>query len=189
MYKDINLFKGMVFTDPADNTDGDWAKYGCFDHVDYTDKDINLEVFLAILSGDAETVKAKTGKENPKVLAAGPNDTVFTYFIDHGAEGIIVVVEDYVTDEQLLDSLKTAHEKKLYGKWVWFMEACYSGSMFKHLPKDWDIYIMTATDDKHPAWMSNCLQMMRLLEPIWVLVFPLFGTKPSWCMQKRNLKM
>ena len=156
VYKDVNPFKGMVFTDPADNTDGDWAKYGCFDHVDYTDKDINLEVFLAILSGDAETVKAKTGKENPKVLAAGPDDTVFTYFIDHGAEGIIVVGKDYVTDEQLLDSLKTAHEKKLYGKWVWFMEACYSGSMFKNLPKDWDIYIMTAADDKHPAWMSNC---------------------------------
>ena len=76
VYKDVNPFKGMVFTDPADNTDGDWAKYGCFDHVDYTDKDINLEVFLAILSGDAETVKAKTGKENPKVLAAGPNDPV-----------------------------------------------------------------------------------------------------------------
>ena len=28
VYKDVNPFKGMVFTDPADNTDGDWAKYG-----------------------------------------------------------------------------------------------------------------------------------------------------------------
>ena len=23
-----NPFKGMIFTDPAPNTDGDWAKYG-----------------------------------------------------------------------------------------------------------------------------------------------------------------
>ena len=148
-----NPFKGMIFTDPAETTDGDWAKYGCFEHVDYTDKEITPSVFLAILSGDAETVKAKTGKENPKVLAAGPDDTVFTYFIDHGAEGIIVVGKDYVTDEQLLDSLKTAHEKKLYGKWVWFMETCYSES--KNLPKDWDINIMTANDDKPYGWMIN----------------------------------
>ncbi|KNB41610.1 acetyl-carboxylase [Blastocystis sp. subtype 4] len=59
VYKDVNPFKGIVFTNPADNKDSDWAK-----------------VFLAILSGDTETVKANTGKENPKVLAAGPNDPV-----------------------------------------------------------------------------------------------------------------
>ena len=76
VYKDVNPFKGIVFTNPADNKDSDWAKYGWFDHIDYTDKDINLRVFLAILSGDTETVKANTGKENPKVLAAGPNDPV-----------------------------------------------------------------------------------------------------------------
>ena len=46
----------------------------------------------------------------------------------------------------MLDSLKTVHKKKLYGKWVWFMETCYSES--KNLPKDWDINIMTANDDK-----------------------------------------
>ena len=101
-----NPFKGMIFTDPAPNTDGDWAKYGCFDHVDYTDKDINKKVFLGILSGDAEAVAKATGKENPKVLAAGPEDTVFTYFIDHGSEGLICVGDDDVTDEELISALK-----------------------------------------------------------------------------------
>ena len=151
-----NPYRGMIFTDPADNTDGDWAKYGCFDHVDYTDDDINEEVFLAILSGDAETVTKKTGKENPKVLNAGPEDTVFTYFIDHGGDDIIVVGYDYVTSSSLLKALKTAHEKQLYGKWVWFMEACHSGSMFRKLPTDINIYIMTSADAHHDAYMSNC---------------------------------
>ena len=104
-----NPYPGMIFTDPADNTDGDWAKYGCFDHVDYTDDEINEKVFLAILSGDAETVKEATGKENPKVL-----------------------------------------------KWVWFMEACHSGSMFPNLPTDINIYVMTSSDAHHNAYMSNC---------------------------------
>ena len=151
-----NPFKGMIFTDPAETTEGDWAKYGCFEHVDYTDKDITPSVFLAILSGDAETVKAKTGKENPKVLAAGPEDTVFTYFIDHGTDGLICVGDGDVTDKELLGALKTAFDKKLFGKWVWFMEACHSGSMFLELPEDWNIYVMTSSDAHHNAWMSNC---------------------------------
>ena len=28
VYKDVNPFKGIVFTNPADNKDSDWAKYG-----------------------------------------------------------------------------------------------------------------------------------------------------------------
>ena len=152
----FNSYPGMIFTDPAPNTDGDWAKYGCFDHVDYTDKDINAKVFLGILSGDKELVAKETGKENPKVLSAGPDDTVFTYFIDHGDDDIICVGDDEVSSSELMTALKAAYEKKLYGKWVWFMEACHSGSMFGALPKDMNIYVMTSSDANHNANMSNC---------------------------------
>ena len=151
-----NPYPGMIFTDPADNTDGDWAKYGCFEHVDYTDDDINEKVFLAILSGDAETVAKETGKENPKVLSAGPDDTVFTYFIDHGDYDDICVGYDNVSSKELMKALKEAHKKQLYGKWVWFMEACHSGSMFPKLPTDINIYVMTSSDAHHNAYMSNC---------------------------------
>ena len=151
-----NPYPGMIFTDPADNTDGDWAKYGCFEHVDYTDDDINEKVFLAILSGDAETVAKETGKKNPKVLSAGPDDTVFTYFIDHGGDDIICVGPDYVSSASLVGALEEAHKKQLYGKWVWFMEACHSGSMFPKLPTDINIYVMTSSDAHHNAYMSNC---------------------------------
>ena len=152
----LNPFPDMIFTDSAETTDGDWAKFGCFEHIDYTDKDINKEVFLAILSGDAEKVKAKTGKENPKVLAAGPEDTVFTYFIDHGFDDLIMINEDYVYSKELLETLEIAHNKKIYGKWVWFMEACHSGSMFVELPADWNIFVMTSSDPHHDASMNNC---------------------------------
>ena len=151
-----NPYRGMIFTDPADNTDGDWAQYGCFDHVDYTDDDINKEVFLAILSGDAETVKRLTGKENPKVLSAGPDDTVFTYFMDHGNEDFVMVGIDYVHSEAFIGALEEAHKKQLYGKWVWFMEACHSGSMFVNLPSNMNIYVMTSSDAHQNAYMSNC---------------------------------
>ena len=151
-----NPYPGMMFTDPADNTDGDWVKYGCYEHVDYTNENINEDVFVGILTGDAEKVKAVTGIENPKVLAAGPEDTVFTYFIDHGDDGLIIIGDSYVSAITVMYAIETAHEKQLYGKWLWFMEACYSGSVFKTLPSDWNIFVMTSADGNHEADMNNC---------------------------------
>ena len=153
---EFNPFPGKVFTDPAPDTSGDWAQYGCFNGVDYSDDVISKELFLAILSGDAFTARKLTGQENPKVLAAGPEDTVFTYFIDHGAPGYIMIGRERVTSEELLGAMRQAYLQQLYGKWVWFMEACFSGSMFPKLPEDVNIYVMTAADAEHSAYMSNC---------------------------------
>ena len=151
-----NPYPGKMFTESSDTTDGDWAQYGCFNHVDYINSTIIVDVFLGILSGDKEGVAKLTGKENPKVLNAGPEDTVFTYFIDHGGNDMIIVGGDPVHKSQLMDAFKTAHEKKLYGKWVWYMEACHSGSMFRDLPSDWNIYVMTSADATHDADMAFC---------------------------------
>ena len=151
-----NPFKGKVFTKSASTVEGDWAKSGCFDHVDYEKPDINKDVFLAILSGDAKKVTELTGKKDPKVFNAGPEDTVFTYFIDHGDEDYIIVGHDYVYSKDLLEVFSIAHDKQLYGKWLWFIEACFSGSMFTKLPSDWNIYVMTSADAEHEADMSYC---------------------------------
>ena len=152
----FNPYPGQIFTDPSDNLDGDWARFGCFDHVDYTNQYINKKVFLGILSGDAETVQKETGIKNPKVLNAGPQDTVFTYFIDHGSDDMIVVGLDHVTSESFLSALESAYEKKIYGKWVWFMEACHSGSMWEKLSPEMNIYVMTSSDSTHDAQMTHC---------------------------------
>ena len=153
---DENPFSGQIFTDPAETTERDWAKSGCFDHVDYTDDEIDGYVFLAILSGDAKKVTELTGKKDPKVLNAGPEDTVFTYFIDHGDNDIIGVGWYNIHARALLGALETAHDKQLYGKWLWYIETCHSGSMFTKLPSDWNIYVMTSADADHNAEMSNC---------------------------------
>lgn len=152
----FNPYPGKIFTDPSDNLDGDWARYGCFDHVDYTNQYITKKVFLGILSGDVETVKKETKMENPKVLNAGPEDTVFTYFIDHGSEDMIVVGLDHVSSTSFIEALEEAYKKKIYGRWVWFMEACHSGSMWKNLSPDMNIYVMSSSDSDHDAKMTHC---------------------------------
>lgn len=153
----MNPFPGKIFTSPADTTDGDWAQYGCFEHVDYTGfNQITKDVFLGVISGDQERVRKATGIENPKVLHAGPDDTVFSYYIDHGTVEAISVGWDYVQHYQLVEAIKTAYDKKLYGKWFWLFEACYSGSMFHDLPSDINFYVVTSADRHHEAYMSNC---------------------------------
>ena len=89
-------------------------------------------------------------------MAAGPEDTVFTYFIDHGDVNMLYIGGGHINVDQLLAVLNTAYKKQIYGKWVWFMEACYSGSLFDSLPEDHNIYVMTSADFAHPAKMSNC---------------------------------
>ena len=64
---------------------GDWVLTG---GALYNNEDLE--------SGAFRELKEKTGIENPKVFAAGPEDTVFTYFIDHGDEGFISVGTNYV---------------------------------------------------------------------------------------------
>ena len=185
MFTAKNPFKGMVFTEPASTTKNDWAQYGCFDHVDYTDNELTPAVFLAVISGDAAKVTELTGKENPKVLAATEEDTVFTYFIDHGDEGMIFINNKVVLEEDFIAALKTAHEKKIYGKWVWFMEACLSGSMFRTLPADWNIFAMTAADEEQEAEMDHCppddiiagTPMMTCIGSLWDQIYLEYAEK------------
>ena len=152
----LNPYPGKIFTNEADSTDGDWAQYGCFEHIDYTSQSINPDVFLAILSGDKDTVRKLTNIENPKVLNGGPNDTVFTYFIDHGDFSQIYIGSSLVTETRFFEALQKAHDRNLYGKWVWFMEACYGGSMFDRVTSGLNIYAMTSADAHHIAKMSEC---------------------------------
>ena len=154
---ELNPFPGKIFTSPADNTDGDWAQYGCFEHVDYSGfSEITKDVFLGILTGDKERVQKATGRENPKVLNAGLDDTVFAYYLDHGNVKVISVGWDYVQDYELVEAIKTAHDKKLYGKWFWLFDACYAGTMFRDLPSTLNFYVASGADDMHEALMSNC---------------------------------
>jgi len=49
------------------------------------------------------------------------------------------------------------YSKKMYKRLVFYMEACESGSMFeKTLPKDINIYAMTAANAKESSWGTYC---------------------------------
>jgi legumain len=99
---------------------------GC--QKDYTGDDVNPANFLSIITGNATAMQ---GIGSGKVLQSDENDHVFIFFTDHGGTGIICFPtgqELHATD--LNAALVTMHNTKMYGKLVFYLEACESGSMF-----------------------------------------------------------
>ena len=151
-----NPFPGSIFTDQDPEGPGiDYAP-GCRPHIDYPDKMVSAELFMATLSGDKEEVTKLTGVENPKVIESGPEDTIFVYYMDHGAIGFCEVGKSDLYEEVLISTINKMYENKQYKQLVFYFEACHSGSMFRTLEKGKNVYAMTGSDTEHSAWMNNC---------------------------------
>lgn len=115
---------------------------------DYTGDDVTPQNFLAVLKGDAASVKGGSGK----VLKSGPNDHVFVYFTDHGAPGLLAFPNDDLMVNDLMDAIQYMHKNQKYKKMVLYIEACESGSMMKPLPVDIDVYATTAANPHESSY-------------------------------------
>ncbi|CAJ0568669.1 unnamed protein product, partial [Mesorhabditis spiculigera] len=126
--------------------------------IDYDGDSVTPDNFEAILTGD----KAKVKGGNGRVLKSGPNDHVFVYFTDHGATGLIAFPDGIMSVQTLQKTLQTMNSKKKYGKLVFYLEACESGSMFEQLKDDMNIYAITAANAKESSWGTYCENDMKL---------------------------
>uniref|UniRef100_A0A673MCL7 Legumain n=1 Tax=Sinocyclocheilus rhinocerous TaxID=307959 RepID=A0A673MCL7_9TELE len=115
---------------------------------DYTGDDVTPQNFLAVLKGDAASVKGGSGK----VLKSGPNDHVFVYFTDHGAPGLLAFPNDDLHVDDLMETIKYMHQNNKYKKMVFYVEACESGSMMTPLPVDINVYATTAANPDESSY-------------------------------------
>lgn len=149
MYDDIannrmNPTKGIVINHP----NGKDVYHGV--PKDYTGEEVTPENFLKVLRGDQEGMN---GIGSGKVLKSGPNDHVFVNFVDHGATGLVAFPNGELTAKQLNGALKDMYQQKKYGKLVFYMEACESGSMFDSLlSDDMNIYATTAANGDESSY-------------------------------------
>lgn len=158
MYDDIashsqNPYPGKIFNVP----NGSDVYAGVV--VDYANIHVTPENFLAVLSGNASGVNGGSGR----VIESGPNDHIFVFFSDHGATGLISFPSSILTVKDLNDALRRMHKRKRYAKLVFYLEACESGSMFqKVLPKQINVYAMTASNAHESSWGCFCDNVMKL---------------------------
>ncbi|CAG9532839.1 unnamed protein product [Cercopithifilaria johnstoni] len=158
MYDDIannkkNPYPGKIFNVPGGSDVYKGVK------VDYSGIHVTPENFLAILNGNKTAVKGGSGK----VMNSTRDDHIFVYFTDHGAVGLVSFPESVLTVKDLNDALKRMHKLKKFGRLVFYMEACESGSMFaKVLPKNIDVYAVTASNSHESSWGCYCDNEMKL---------------------------
>ena len=62
----------------------------------------------------------------------------------------------YLYADQLLDAFKYMNTNKMYNEMTVYFEACESGSMFKKLESDLNIYAVTAANSHESSWGTYC---------------------------------
>jgi len=142
-----------VFNKPtAAGTPGVDVYAGC--GKDYTGSAVTADNFIHVITGNAAGVVGGNGK----VLKSGPNDNVFIYFTDHGGPNIIAFpVGAYLQSSRLNQALKMMHDRNMYKKLVFYLEACESGSMFSGLlPANINVYATTAANPTESSWGWYC---------------------------------
>ena len=150
MYNDVPLAKANPFPGELYNRPGDDSP-DVYDGVvvDYEGEDVNVENLLKVLVGDESTGK--------KVLNSTAEDNVFLFYSNHGGPDILgMPTAGYLYSKDLLDAIQTMHEKQMYNKFVLYVEACYSGSMFLNLPEDLNVVAVTAANDQESRWCWYC---------------------------------
>jgi len=132
-----NPFPGQVFNEIYDPQGQNWNVYEGVPK-DYTGNDCNLKNFLAVMKGEETSTGGKT-------LKSDKNSNVFIYYDDHGGSGIIAMpTGELIRDSHITDILNTWQQKGMYKKLIFFMSACYSGSMWYKQQIPEDMYVVTS---------------------------------------------
>lgn len=133
----LNPFPGKVFNKPSYKDPGQDVYQGVV--IDYKGASVTPQVFMDVLLGNKAAVAAKG---SGRVLESTEQDNVFIFFSDHGAVGLIAFPNQYLYAKDLLATLNQM--KGRYAKLVFYLETCESGSMFVNLPKNTNIYALSA---------------------------------------------
>jgi legumain len=162
MYNDVanswqNPFKGKLFNKPTDsNTPGVDVYANCKDNIDYEQRDVNADNFIAVITGDKDKVQGGNGR----VLNSTSTDRVFIYFADHGGTGLIAMPNPpYLHADDLNKALNKMSNNQMFKELTFYVEACESGSMFEQYSDDLkklNIYITTAANPSESSWGTYC---------------------------------
>ena len=120
MFNDVptassNPFPGQLYNHPGDDARDVYAGVV----VDYEKKEVSPENLVKVLTGDESTGK--------KVLKSTEEDNVFLFFSDHGGADMLAMPGGNIHSKNLLNAIQTMYDKKMYKKFVLYIEACYSG--------------------------------------------------------------
>lgn len=117
---------------------------------DYTGRLVTSDNFIKILTGKKMTVGSG------KSLESGPDDNVFVFFDDHGSEGALCFPRGCdLNAAKMQTTLNTMAKKKMFKKLVFYVEACFAGSVFYKLVLPDNVYVTTAAPVGESSFAYN----------------------------------
>ena len=144
-YNPKNPFPGEIYNRP----DGPNVYEGV--KIDYSNYNVNPKTYLSVLKGDTQNGKLK------KVLNSTSNDNIFMYFSDHGIAGAILFPNNqFLYADELEETFKFMKNKKMYKNIVFYLESCYSGSIFNNINSDLNVYSLTAASPSEESFATYC---------------------------------
>jgi len=150
---------GKLFNSPAKEKGPD--VYKGVPH-DYTNGLVTPDNFVNILLG--KEMKVGSGK----TLKSGPDDNVFVFYSDHGNVNIIAFPDGSTLQSERLEStIKTMSNNKKFKNLVFYVEACYSGSMFYKLKLPPNVFITTAAPVSASSY-SGCSGCCDAYSYVWI---------------------
>lgn len=144
-----NPFPGKIFNKPTYANPGVDVYAGV--KIDYKGANVTPQVFMDVLTGNKNAV---AGKGTGRVLESTSADNVFIFFSDHGATGLIAFPSQYLYANDLIATLNKMRGN--FSKLVFYLETCESGSMFVNLPKNTNIYALSAAGTSESSWATYC---------------------------------
>lgn len=151
MYDDIarsssNPYPGKVYNKVLTKTSEDVDVYEGVP-TDYTGKNATTKNLIAVLSGEVPL------SGSGKTLQSTEEDNVFFYYDDHGNVGLIAMpYGGNFYESDMTTVLETMSSKKMFDKFIIFVQACDSGSMFyrQNIPEN--VYISTSAPIETSAY-------------------------------------
>ncbi|XP_013637860.1 PREDICTED: vacuolar-processing enzyme delta-isozyme isoform X2 [Brassica oleracea var. oleracea] len=121
---------------------------------DYTEEAVNVKNFYNVILGNESGITGGSGK----VVKSGPNDSIFIYYADHGAPGLLSMPDgEDIHAKDFIKVLEKMHKLKRYKKMVIYVEACESGSMFEGILKtSLNILAVTASNATESSFGIYC---------------------------------
>ncbi|KAH7697696.1 legumain 2, partial [Aphelenchoides avenae] len=146
-----NPFPGKIFNTPDMSTD---VYKGA--RIDYKGEDVTVNNILNVLAGNKDNVTGGNGR----VIESTEKDRIFVCFLDHGEVGAFVVFQeddvDFITAKALRDTLEDMYARKRYGQLTFYMESCFSGSMWNGTRDDINVYAVSSSSAEETSTAKYC---------------------------------
>jgi len=138
-----NPFPGIVINDI-----GGKDVYAGVPH-DYNGGTVTPENFQKLMTG--EFVDGGSGK----TLKSTSEDNVFIYFSDHGLLGGLCFPWSMMKKDMIQNALQTMAQKQMYKNVIFYVDACYSGSIFYDMQIPDNMYIVSACGIHEVTYSCN----------------------------------